>query len=234
MLAKNPRPPTPRRTSRNLRLVGRSGAVCMGLFAERPHVGHQRIDLVRLELVLVRVHALGLARARHAVEDGGLHLRVRHLLLPGRAGHVRDAQLLARLGARLSVHAVAAGALRLPRLDGLRVRLGGCAPRDSDDAQRRRDCGGKPRRMAHLLLLRFPADNPPGCCRTFVSAAHDQRTTRTGLGLICTSRSATLPSNARATALRPRWPTTTSSTSPAVARSASAKAGEPSAMIVSI
>src|ERR1700674_5802723 len=99
MLASQPRMPTPRSTSRTLRREGVGASRSSGIssppaqelfLAERPHVGHQAVDLLRGQLVAIGIHALGLSLALEAVENGGLHLRVADLLLEGRRGHVGD------------------------------------------------------------------------------------------------------------------------------------------------
>src|SRR3954469_20002178 len=75
------------------------------------HVRDQRVDRCRVQLVLVAFHLR--AVLLHAVLDRGLDLRVGMPLLPGRRGHVLDLQLLALIGLRLPIRAVARRALRL-------------------------------------------------------------------------------------------------------------------------
>src|SRR5919108_3706892 len=119
MLAIQPSTPTPRRTSSTLRRDETEGVAsgCMSgawleLLAESADVGDEVVHLLWRQLVPVRVHPLRLSLALEAVEDGLLHLRVAGLLLEPRRGHVRNLELLARLGLGASVDSMAARAFR--------------------------------------------------------------------------------------------------------------------------
>src|SRR6185369_5104363 len=103
--------------------------VALSLFLERLDVCDQAVDVLRLELVLVRLHLLRLAvlGLLDAVRDRVLHLRVGGVLPEVGRGQIPHAHLLALLGRTLAVLAVARGALRLPGAHSLLVDLGGRA-----------------------------------------------------------------------------------------------------------
>src|SRR6266571_7941705 len=117
MLAIQPSTPAPRRRSRTLRRDGAAAADsgCIGfpsLLAEVTDQRDERVDLLGRELLPEPVHPFRLPLALDAVEDGHLHLRLAHLLLPGGGGHVGNGHLLAGLRLGLAVDAMATGALR--------------------------------------------------------------------------------------------------------------------------